>query len=396
MRSVWCGNSKAALRASSIGELFIETERGRTLALTFHPMADGGSVVLFEDITDRKMAEAKIHQLARYDSLTGLPNRALFRDQMDASVTNLRRRGPFAIHFIDLDEFKQVNDTLGHPCGDELLCAVAERLRNAVRSSDIVARFGGDEFVILQYPLGHPKEAAALAERLVAELAEPFQISGHEVVVGASIGIALAPRDGSNADLLLKNADMALYRAKSDGRRAWRFFEHGMDVMAQARRNLQLDLQERAGLERIRDPLPAPVQPAHQEDLDLRGPAALAASGARHGLAGGIHSRSRGNGADRRDRQLRPARGLPGVRQVAGRCARGRQHVADPVPARQRRRRSYARRLPPRSCRQAGSRSRSPNPSSSTTPSSRAIGSTSCRKWACGSRSTISAPATRA
>ena len=237
------GEFQSRLAGELDGELFIATERGRTLALTFHPMTDGGSVVLFEDITDRKMAEAKIHQLARYDSLTGLPNRALFRDNMDASVTNLRRRGPFAIHFIDLDEFKQVNDTLGHPCGDELLCAVAERLRNAVRSSDVVARFGGDEFVILQYPLGHPKEAAVLAERLVAELTAPFQISGHEVVVGASVGIALAPRDGSNADLLLKNADMALYRAKSDGRRAWRFFENGMDVMAQARRNLQLDLR---------------------------------------------------------------------------------------------------------------------------------------------------------
>jgi predicted signal transduction protein with EAL and GGDEF domain len=132
---------------------------------------------------------------------------------------------------------------LGHPCGDELLCVVADRLRAAVRGSDIVARFGGDEFVVLQYPLGHPKEAAALAERIVAGLAEPFQISGNEVVIGASIGIALAPRDGTDADLLLKNADMALYRAKSDGRRAWRFFEHGMDVMAQARRNLQLDLR---------------------------------------------------------------------------------------------------------------------------------------------------------
>ncbi len=225
------------------GEVFVETEQGRTLALTFHPMADGGAVVLFEDITDRRVAEAKINQLARYDALTGLPNRALFRDQMDAAVTGLRRRGPFAIHFVDLDEFKQVNDTLGHPCGDELLCVVADRLRAVVRGSDIVARFGGDEFVVLQYPLGHPKEAAALAERIVASLAEPFQISGNEVVIGASIGIALAPRDGTDADLLLKNADMALYRAKSDGRRAWRFFEHGMDVMAQARRNLQLDLR---------------------------------------------------------------------------------------------------------------------------------------------------------
>ena len=151
------------------GEVFLETEQGRTLALTFHPMADGGAVVLFEDITDKRVAEAKINQLARYDGLTGLPNRALFRDQMDAAVVGLRRRGPFAIHFIDLDEFKEVNDTLGHPCGDELLCVAADRLRAAVRGSDIVARFGGDEFVVLQYPLGHPKEAGALAERIVAE-----------------------------------------------------------------------------------------------------------------------------------------------------------------------------------------------------------------------------------
>jgi len=234
---------QTGVAGGAVGDVMLETEHGRTLSLTFHPMADGGSVVLVEDITDRKLAEAKIDQLARYDSLTGLPNRALFRDLLDASVSNLKGRGPFAIHFIDLDEFKQVNDTLGHPCGDELLCAAAERLRSTVRASDIIARFGGDEFVILQHPLGHPKEAAALAERLVAALMEPFKISGHEVVIGASIGIALAPRDGSDADLLLKNADMALYRAKSDGRRAWRFFEHGMDAVAQARRNLQLDLR---------------------------------------------------------------------------------------------------------------------------------------------------------
>ena len=225
------------------GELFIDTTQGRILALSFHPMDGGGSVVLFEDITDRKMAEAKINQLARYDSLTGLPNRAFFRDQMDVALTLLRRRGPSAIHFIDLDEFKEVNDTLGHPCGDELLCAVADRLRGLVRSSDLVTRFGGDEFVVLQYPLGQQREAGALAERIVEVLREPYEVSGHEVVIGASIGIALAPRDGTDADLLLKNADMALYRAKSDGRGAWRFFEQGMDVKAQARRSLQLDLR---------------------------------------------------------------------------------------------------------------------------------------------------------
>jgi diguanylate cyclase (GGDEF)-like protein len=189
------------------------------------------------------MAEARINQLARYDALTGLPNRAFFRDQMDVATTGIRRRGPFAIHFIDLDEFKQVNDTLGHPCGDELLCAVADRLRGAVRDSDIVARFGGDEFVVLQYPLGNPKDAALLADRIVEVLGQAFEISGHQVVIGGSIGIAVAPRDGANGDSLLKNADMALYRAKSDGRAGWRFFEQGMDVMAQARRSLQLDLR---------------------------------------------------------------------------------------------------------------------------------------------------------
>jgi diguanylate cyclase (GGDEF)-like protein len=237
------GEFEDRLASKVDGELYIDTEEGRTLALTFQPMPGGGSVVLFEDITERKSAEAKINQLARYDVLTDLPNRAFFRDQMDAAVSALRRRGPFAIHFIDLDEFKEVNDTLGHPCGDELLRAVAERLRNVVRGTDVVARFGGDEFVVLQHPLGHAKEAAVLAERMVATLGEPFQISGQEVIVGASIGITLAPRDGSNADQLLKNADMALYRAKADGRRAWRFFEQGMDVMAQARRNLQVDLR---------------------------------------------------------------------------------------------------------------------------------------------------------
>jgi predicted signal transduction protein with EAL and GGDEF domain len=124
-----------------------------------------------------------------------------------------------------------------------LLLGVAERLRCVVRDTYVVARFGGDEFVVLQHPLTQAKEAAALADRLVAILGEPFKISGQEVVVGASIGITLAPRDGTNADQLLRNADMALYRAKADGRRVWRFFEQGMDVMAQARRNLQVDLR---------------------------------------------------------------------------------------------------------------------------------------------------------
>jgi len=124
------------------------------LAITVNPMAEGGAVLLFEDVTDRQIAEAKIHQLARFDTLTGLPNRAFLHDQTEAALAALKRRGPFATLFVDLDDFKQVNDTLGHTCGDALLCAVADRLRSVVRGSDMVARFGGDEFVVLQYPLG--------------------------------------------------------------------------------------------------------------------------------------------------------------------------------------------------------------------------------------------------
>ena len=234
---------ESRLAGSADGEVLIDTEHQRMLAITVNPMAEGGAVLLFDDVTDRQIAEAKIHQLARFDTLTGLPTRAFLHDQTDAALAALKRRGPFAILFVDLDDFKQVNDTLGHTCGDALLCAVADRLRSVVRGSDMVARFGGDEFVVLQYPLGDLDESAALAEQIVDVLGGAFQINGHQIVVGASIGIAVAPRDGDSADLLLKNADMALYRVKLNGRGSWQFFEQGMDVKAHARRNLQLDLR---------------------------------------------------------------------------------------------------------------------------------------------------------
>jgi diguanylate cyclase (GGDEF)-like protein len=234
---------ESRLAGSADGEVLIDTEHQRMLAITVNPMAEGGAVLLFEDVTDRQMAEAKIHQLARFDTLTGLPNRAFLHDQTEAALAALKRRGPFATLFVDLDDFKQVNDTLGHTCGDALLCAVADRLRSVVRGSDMVARFGSDEFVVLQYPLGELDESAALAEQIVDVLGRAFQINGHQIVVGASIGIAVAPRDGDSADLLLKNADMALYRVKLNGRGSWQFFEQGMDVKAHARRNLQLDLR---------------------------------------------------------------------------------------------------------------------------------------------------------
>ena len=148
-----------------------------------------------------------------------------------------------AIMFVDLDQFKQVNDTLGHPRGDMLLRAVADRLRQLVRSTDIVARFGGDEFVIVQTPIAGSDEAAALARRIVAALGETYEVDGHQVVIGASVGIALSPRDATGPDHLLKIADMALYWAKADQRGTWRFFEAEMDVRAHARRSLELDLR---------------------------------------------------------------------------------------------------------------------------------------------------------
>ncbi|MEA2933765.1 MAG: hypothetical protein QOD74_411 [Variibacter sp.] len=225
------------------GNLTAELQDGRTLSLTFQPMRNGGSVVLIEDVTDRKSAEAKINHLARFDALTGLPNRSFFRQQMDAILRAMRRKSFCATLFIDLDQFKQVNDTLGHTAGDELLRVVAARLQGVLRDSDLVSRFGGDEFVVLQTNLRQPQEAAALAKRIVDVLAEPYTIETHDVVIGASIGIAVAPNDGMTSDVLLKNADMALYRAKGDGRAGWRFFEPEMDVQAQARRSLELDLR---------------------------------------------------------------------------------------------------------------------------------------------------------
>jgi diguanylate cyclase (GGDEF)-like protein/PAS domain S-box-containing protein len=226
------------------GNIIIDTLDGRNFSVTFQPMENGGSVVLIEDITERKNAEAKISHMARYDALTGLPNRTYFRDQIDKVLGPTRHSGKScAVLFIDLDQFKQVNDTLGHPCGDQLLCAVADRLRKIVRDTDVVARFGGDEFVVFQSPVKHPKEAATLAKNIVKWLEEPYDIEGHHVVIGASIGIAITPHESISADHLLKNADMALYRAKSDGRGTWRFFEPDMAAQAQARRSLELDLR---------------------------------------------------------------------------------------------------------------------------------------------------------
>jgi diguanylate cyclase (GGDEF)-like protein len=218
--------------------------RGRSLSWTFQPMAGGGAVVLLEDITERRNAEAKISHLARYDELTALPNRVNFRDEIERLLLVPHDLDQLsALLFIDLDQFKQVNDTLGHPCGDQLLCLVADRLREMLRPEDFVARFGGDEFVVFQQNIHSNEAAAVLARRIVDRLSERYKIDNHLVEIGASVGIAMTSPDIS-ADTLLKNADMALYRAKADGRGTFCFFRDELAQTVEARRVLELDLRK--------------------------------------------------------------------------------------------------------------------------------------------------------
>ncbi|WP_165184799.1 putative bifunctional diguanylate cyclase/phosphodiesterase [Caulobacter soli] len=197
-----------------------------------------------EDIAERKRAEAQIARLAHYDPLTDLPNRLLFQKDLSAALSRASRREDLvAVHCIDLDRFKTVNDTLGHPIGDALLKTAAERLRACVREGDTVARLGGDEFAVVQCGLTDLSGATRLAGRIVEALAETFELQGHQVMIGGSVGVAVSPNDGSDSDELLKKADMALYRAKADGRGAFHFFERAMDEALQARRALELDLR---------------------------------------------------------------------------------------------------------------------------------------------------------
>jgi diguanylate cyclase (GGDEF)-like protein len=221
-----------------------ELPGGRIVHVSSRPMRGGGWIATHEDVTERIRNEKRIAYLARHDILTGLPNRLHFRERAEEALPLLRRGEGFAVFCIDLDHFKEVNDALGHPVGDKLLQLVADRLRQNVRETDILARLGGDEFAVVQTMLQRSEEVTVLAGRIVEVLAEPYELDGQEVVVGASIGVAIAPGDGRDPDQLLKNADMALYRAKADGRGMFRFFEAEMDARLQARRKLEMELRK--------------------------------------------------------------------------------------------------------------------------------------------------------
>ena len=197
------------------------------------------------DITERKRAEARLAFMAQHDGLTGLPNRALLRQQMDEILMHTRRSADkVAVLVLGLDNFKAVNDTLGHGIGDKLLRGVAKRLKSTLREEDTLARLNSDEFAIVQAGVTRPEDAVLLARRLLEAISDPYLLDGHSVVIGASIGIALSPGDGDESDKLLKNADMALSRAKNDFRGTFSFFEAEMDARAQTRRKIEIDLRE--------------------------------------------------------------------------------------------------------------------------------------------------------
>ncbi|MEA2794063.1 MAG: hypothetical protein QOI87_1443 [Bradyrhizobium sp.] len=236
--------TKVAVSAEPTDSI-VELRNGRTFKIRHRPMSDGGWVATHEDITEQRRSEVKIEYMAHHDSLTDLANRVLLNERLEQALgSRIHGEQMVAVHHLDLDQFKAVNDTFGHPGGDKLLKIVADRLRGIVRETDTIARTGGDEFVIVQAPILDPADATSLAQRIIGLMSEPFDIDGHQAVIGASIGIAVGPGDGLRPDRLLRNADLALYRAKADGRGTFHFFEPAMDLQMQTRRIMEQDLRK--------------------------------------------------------------------------------------------------------------------------------------------------------
>jgi diguanylate cyclase (GGDEF)-like protein len=217
---------------------------GRYISVVSKLVPGGGWLATHDDITERRRADDQIAHMARHDALTDLPNRIMFRERLEHELKRAKRGEGLAVLCLDLDQFKGVNDTLGHPIGDELLKLVADRLRRCTREPDTIARLGGDEFAIIMTQMRQPSDAAHLCRRIRESITKPYQVDGHQIVTDISIGISISAVDGTEPDVLLKNADMALYGAKADGRGTYRFFEPEMNTRMQVRRDLEMDLRK--------------------------------------------------------------------------------------------------------------------------------------------------------
>ncbi len=240
----YCATLFRKLAQGKIFQTIMETANGGSIQVSYRPLQRGGWVTTLEDITERRRVEDRITHLAHYDALTDLPNRALFHEQLKRELARIAPGEQLAVLYIDIDEFKSVNDTLGHLIGDELLKSVAASLGRCVRDTDFVARLGGDEFAIVQTGIRTADDVTGLVMRVLDTIREPYECLGHQVTTDASIGIALAPQHGTDLDQILKNADLAMYAAKSAGRRTYRFFEPEMDARVRARRILEMDLRQ--------------------------------------------------------------------------------------------------------------------------------------------------------
>jgi len=221
-----------------------ENPDGRSIQIVNQPLADGGWVTTLEDVTERERFNERIAHLAHYDALTGLPNRVLFQERLEEALARIPHGEQVALLYIDIDEFKSVNDSLGHRIGDELLKLLAGSLRDCLDETDIVARLGGDEFAVVQTAVKRPEDITALVTRIYQSIREPRECLGHLLTTDASIGIAVAAQEGVDVERLLTNADLAMYSAKAAGRRTYRFFEPEMDVRMRARHSLEVDLRQ--------------------------------------------------------------------------------------------------------------------------------------------------------
>jgi diguanylate cyclase (GGDEF)-like protein len=241
----YCSTLLHKMAQGKIFQTILDSADGGWIQVLYRPLSHGGGwVATLEDITERRRTEERITHLAHYDVLTDLPNRALFQERLKLELAQIREGEQLAVIYIDIDEFKSVNDTLGHLIGDELLKSVAVSLGGCITASDFVVRLGGDEFAVVQTAIKDQQDVTDLVTRIYRAIRVPYECLGHQVTTDASIGIALAPLHGGDLNQLLKNADLAMYAAKAAGRRTYRFFEPEMDARVKARRVLETDLRQ--------------------------------------------------------------------------------------------------------------------------------------------------------